>query len=84
MFGKSTLVGLILLATGVSQASELDLEPCVNGGVSATGIWPTEFAEGGLKAGLDWQSYDPYYLFAVSASYRETPFTETPAAPETP
>jgi hypothetical protein len=33
---------------------------------------------------LDWQSYDPYYLFAVSASYRETPFTETPAAPETP
>lgn len=82
MFGKHTLFGLILLAAGAGQASDLSLEPCMNGGVSATGIWPTELAEGGLNTGLNWQTYDPYYLFAVSASYLEPPFAEEPPAAE--
>ena len=82
MFGKHTLLGLTLLASGAGLASDLALEPCANGAVSATGTWPTELAESGLDAKLNWQTYDPYYLFAVSASYLEPPFVDEPPADE--
>ena len=76
MFGKSTFAALVLVAAGTTQASDLALEPCVNGDVSQTGTWPTQLTEGNDQAQLDWQSYDPYYLFAVSASYLKLPFED--------
>lgn len=76
MFGKSMIAAIALIAAGSTQGSDLVLEPCVNGDVSQTGTWPTQLMEGNDRAQLDWQSYDPYYLFAVSASYLKPPFED--------
>ena len=35
----------LLLGTGTLYASSLDLEPCMNGDVSASGMFPTQVAE---------------------------------------
>ena len=81
MFGKSLIAGLALLA-GTAQAQDLSLEPCVNGDVSQSGNYPTQLMEGQINAYLDWRSYEPYYLFAVSANYLESPFEEEAEVPE--
>lgn len=83
MFGKSLVAGLALLA-GTAQAQDLSLEPCVNGAVSQSGNYPTQLMEGQIDAVLDWRSYEPYYLFAVSASYLQSPFEEDDKTPGQP
>jgi len=84
MFGKFTLAALAVMAAGLTQAGDLALEPCINGDVSSTGTWPTQLMEGDSRVQLDWQSYDPYYLFAVSASYLKSPFEEDAPVPDQP
>ena len=83
MFGRTLFAALALCAAGLAQAAEPNLEPCMNGNVSRTGIWPTQLPDGSAAGRLNWQSYDPYYLFAVSASYLESPFAETVDGEET-
>jgi len=77
MFGK-TLTALILSATlSVAGASGQTGHPApadtrsIAGNLLQTGE--------DLRTRLNWQSYEPYYLFAVVAHYRESPFK--PAGP---
>lgn len=72
MFGK-TLIALALLASSAG-ATDLPLEPCVDGNVSASGRFPSQRLEDAASVNLNWRSYEPYYLFAVSASYLQSPF----------
>lgn len=78
MFGKKFVAPLVLAFSGVAAAADLSLEPCVNGAVSRTGTFPTQAMESQINAYLNWRSYDPYYLFAVSANYLQPPFAEDP------
>ena len=44
----TVVFGLSLLAMSIAQAhdfSSLDLEPCINGGVSASGLYPSQGLE---------------------------------------
>lgn len=74
MFGKSLVPAVLLALSGAAAAADLTLEPCVNGAVSKSGSFPTQAMEREIYAYLDWRSYDPYYLFAVTANYLEDPF----------
>ena len=62
-----------LLAFSVSAtelpAADDSLEPCINGGVSATGAFPTQAMEDQIRAYAAWSSElgQPYYLFRVTA-----------------
>ena len=49
--------------------SERDLEPCINGAVSASGTFPTQAMEEQVNAYLarSGKSGRPYYLFQVAA-----------------
>lgn len=82
MFGKTLVLGLTLLTGSLAAASDLSLEPCVNGGVSTSGIYPSQAMERQIHAYLNWRSYQPYYLFAVSANYIEAPFDAGGPAPD--
>jgi hypothetical protein len=80
MFERSLPMALgAILFTATAGATDLTLEPCVNGDVSPSGTYPSAAMEREIQAYLTWKSYEPYYLFAVSASYLESPFgQETP------
>lgn len=66
-------------------ADDLALEPCVDGAVSPSGTHPTAALERQALGYQTWSNYAPYYLFAVSANYLESPFDDEPATavPET-
>ena len=76
MFGKVIVFVTALAVSGLAVASEISLEPCSNGGVSSSGRFPSELMEQRFYTQLNWRSYEPYYLFAVSASYLESPFAD--------
>jgi hypothetical protein len=65
-----------------AYASDLDTEPCINGGVSSDGNYATQAMEDHVRAQLDWRSY---YLDRMTASRMAKPRDEasveqTPAA----
>lgn len=78
MFGNNSLRALlasvILWASGSASASDLDLEPCVNGDVSPNGAFPSAQLERRANGYQTWSDYAQYYRFAVSATYLESPF----------
>jgi hypothetical protein len=76
MFAKYLVPAVLFALSGVAAATDLSLEPCVNGAVSKSGNFPTQSMEREIYAYLDWRSYDPYYLFAVTANYLEDPFLQ--------
>lgn len=39
------LLAVFIVTQGVQAATELDLEPCMNGGVSATGLYVSQSVE---------------------------------------
>lgn len=80
MFGKSLIASLALAVAPLATASDLSLEACVNGGVSASGNFPSQAMERQIHAYLNWRSYEPYYLFAVTANYIDTPFEDGKSA----
>lgn len=63
-----------LLAFSVSAADQppidLDLEPCVNGAVSASGAFPTQAMEEQVDAFVTWSAKTGrfYYLFEVAGN----------------
>ena len=70
-----TVVSLLLFASS-TLATDLSLEPCINGEVSRSGNFPTQEMEEQIHAYLEWQTVDPYYLFRtesrkVTAAYSE-------------
>lgn len=83
MFERSLPLALaaVLFSAGAA-ASDLSLEPCINGDVSPSGTYPSATMEREIRAYLNWKSYEPYYLFAVSANYLESPFAQD-EVPET-
>lgn len=83
MFGKMVIFVAALSAATLAGANDIALEPCANGGVSSSGRFPSELMEQRFYTRLNWRSYAPYYLFAVSASYLESPFAavDPPSAP---
>jgi hypothetical protein len=84
MFEKRlALAGILSLASMAATADDLMLEPCINGDVSPTGNYPTAAMEREIHNYLAWRSDQPYYLFAVSAYYLETPFKAEPEGLET-
>ncbi|MGB5253752.1 MAG: hypothetical protein WBN68_13655 [Sedimenticolaceae bacterium] len=69
-------LGSLILAgalTSAAYASDLDIEPCINGGVSSRGDYATQAMEDHIKAQLDWRSY---YLDRMAASRVEKPRDE--------
>lgn len=76
MFGKLFAAALLTLVGNSTFASDESLEPCINGGVSPSGSYPSETIERGMRAYVNWRTYEPYYLFAVSADYLQSPFGE--------
>jgi hypothetical protein len=84
MFGKTLFSALLLAASAAPLATDLSLEPCINGDVSRSGNFPSQEMERQIHAYLNWRSYEPYYLFAVAAEYLESPFEETDPRPGLP
>jgi hypothetical protein len=82
MFTKTLGLTLLLVCTTGAFASDLSLEPCINGEVSATGNFPSQAMEDQIHAYLKWRSDHPYYLFAVASALIETPFEEGTTAGE--
>lgn len=76
MFGKMVFFIAALSAAALARADDIALEPCTNGGVSSNGRFPSELMEQRYYTRLDWRSYAPYYLFAVSANYLESPLAD--------
>ncbi len=66
--------------TSAAYASDLDTEPCINGGVSSRGDYATQAMEDHVRAQLDWRSY---YLDRMAASRVEKPRDEA-AVEQTP
>lgn len=71
----TSVVGAAAILFSVSATgSDLSLEPCINGAVSPSGTHATAALERQANGYQTWPNYAPYYLFAVSASYLESPF----------
>ncbi len=84
MFGKYLLAAALALIATTVTASGQSLEPLVNGDLSNSGNAPSQTMEREISAYLNWRSYEPYYLFAVSAKYLELPFEDVDAGTEQP
>lgn len=66
----TALLGLSLLSMGGIQATDfnpLDLEPCINGGVSASGLYPSQALENRFGTFND-SDLEPTLNGGVSAS----------------
>lgn len=71
---RALFLSVILWASGSASGADLDLEPCVNGGISPNGAFPSAQLERRANGYQTWSDYAPYYRFAVSATYLESPF----------
>lgn len=84
MFGniylKSAIGAAAVLISMSTAADDLALEPCIDGGVSPSGTYPTAALERQAIGYQNWPNFAPYYLFAVSATYLESPFDAAPEA----
>jgi len=76
MSNKTLILAFSLLCSGSLMAGDLDLEPCINGGVSSSGSFPTQDMEDQIHAYLKWRSDAPYHLFRVASKLIETPYPE--------
>jgi hypothetical protein len=76
MFRRTLTALALTLAASATVADEASLEPCINGGVSRTGNFPTQAMEDQIYAYLDWRADEPYYLFRVAARAIPTPYPE--------
>lgn len=78
MFENNRLISMFgvfaFLFAASATADDLALEPCVNGAVSPSGTHTTAALEREANGYQTWPDYAPYYLFAVSATYLESPF----------
>lgn len=74
---KKTLTCVLLtLISTTALAEDLSLEPCINGEVSSTGLFPTQEMEDQVFAYLDWKSKEPYYLFRIASDRPLTAYSE--------
>lgn len=66
MFRTTWVSTLTFVFSASAFAADLSLEPCMDGGVSASGNFPTQEMEEQISAYLDWASDQPGYLLAIS------------------
>ena len=76
---KTTLGAAAVIFSLSAAADDLALEPCVNGAVSPSGTFATAALERAANGYHTWSDFAPYYLFAVSADYLESPFGDETA-----
>jgi hypothetical protein len=64
-----------LVSAGELPKTDLDLEPCINGAVSASGTYPSQAMEDQIQAYLAWSTETgrPFYLFQVAGYVPENP-----------
>ena len=72
MFGKIALLFVALSAATLANADEISLRTMHQRRVSSSGDFPSELMEQRFYTQLNWRSFAPYYLFAVSAISRVT------------
>jgi hypothetical protein len=73
---KTVGLTLSLVISSGAFATDFSLEPCINGGVSESGSFPSQEMEDQVQAYLKWRSDQPYYLFTAASEFIETPFEE--------
>ena len=72
MYGSFLPLLLTMLAFSATAAEPadpaLELEPCINGAVSASGAFPTQAMEEQINAYIAWSAGtgQPYYLFQAA------------------
>ena len=66
MFRKTLGTAFSAIFTTTAFAADLSLEPCIDGGVSASGNFPTQEMEDQIYAYRNWASEMPGYLFAFA------------------
>jgi len=76
MSSKVSGFALSMVISSSAFATDLSLEPCINGAVSEGGSFPSQEMEDQVHAYLKWRSDQPYYLFTVASEYIETPLDE--------
>jgi hypothetical protein len=77
MSGKLLGLTLSMVLSSSALATDLSLEPCINGDVSERGSFPSQVMEDQVHAYLKWRSDQPYYLFTVASEFIETPLDES-------
>jgi len=74
------LSSVLAFSVSAVEASTMDplLEPCINGGVSASGTFPTRAMEEQVNAYLAWSNKtgSPYYLFRVAGDRLTSAYPE--------
>ena len=76
MSTKTITFVMLTLTSTLTLGDDLSLEPCINGAVSSTGLFPSQEMENQIFAYLQWQSTEPYYLFKVAGAQITTPYPE--------
>ena len=72
LLSSLSIAGLLAtapLASSAADQANLDLEPCINGGVSASGLFPTQAMEEQFIKYVEWaDSHDLDPNFALKSS----------------
>jgi hypothetical protein len=76
MFRTTLSITFFSLFSANAFATGLSLEPCIDGGVSASGNFPTQEMEEQIHAYRDWASDMPGYLFAMALETIAPPVEE--------
>jgi hypothetical protein len=80
MFRTTLGISLALVVSTSALATDLSLEPCIDGGVSASGNFPTQAMEEQIAAYRNWASDMPGYLFAFELDVITPPAEEAAVA----
>jgi hypothetical protein len=83
MFRTTLGIALSVVFSASALATDLALEPCIDGGVSASGNFPTQEMEEQIYAYRKWAAEMPGYLFAFSLESLNPTLEDVPAAGET-
>ena len=74
---KTMTFVMLTLTSTLTFGDDLSLEPCINGAVSSSGLFPSQEMEDQIFDYLQWQSGEPYYLFKVAGTQIPTPYPES-------
>jgi hypothetical protein len=74
------LFGILAFSASAAESpvADGDLEPCINGAVSASGAFPTQAMEEQINAYVAWSAKTghPYYLFRVAGERSPTAYPQ--------
>lgn len=67
MFRKTLFVAISMFVSSMAVANDHSLEPAINGGVSASGNFPSQEMEEQVYACFDWRSHQRNHLFRIAS-----------------